>query len=153
MAGSRHRLICSEATRALSSAASPCLPAPPLNSLHTFRPSHYQAPLPSLLRLLLTTEGSPSGIHRLCHSHITSKATFHQSYFFLMCPVFSKSNWHSSFNEVGANVGCCDPGVLWWLLIIITFQWRFFCHLAQWFQMFRLIRGLKYDQRAQTLRL
>lgn len=62
--------------------ASPCLLAPPLNSLHTFRPSHYQAPLSSLLRLLLTTEGSTSGSHCLCHSHIISKATFHQSYFF-----------------------------------------------------------------------
>lgn len=65
-----------------SSPASLCLLAPPLNSLHTFRPSHYQAPLSSLLRLLLTTEGSISGIHCLCHSHIISKATLHQSYFF-----------------------------------------------------------------------
>lgn len=64
------------------SPASPCLLAPPLNSLHTFRPSHYQALLSVLLRLLLITEGSTSGIHCLCHSHIISKATFHQSYFF-----------------------------------------------------------------------
>ena len=68
--------------RYTSSPAPLWLLASALSSLHTLRPSQYQAPLSGLLMLLPPTEAFNSGTRCLCHSHITSKATFHRSYFF-----------------------------------------------------------------------
>lgn len=68
--------------RYTTSPASPWLLASALSSLHTLRPSQYQAPLSGLLTLLPPTEAFNSGTQCLRHSHITFKATFHRSYFF-----------------------------------------------------------------------